>query len=110
MHAVRDAKFLMLLSCAEGLARDPAPATRGAMIQMGWTGASESGPQHPSNPSDRELPVGKEGAFWMPGPQWVPRQAGWLPFLPRFQCLIKGTHHPQPPPPASLSALVLSAL
>lgn len=43
MHAVREAKFLMLLSCAEGLARDLARATRGAMIQMGWTGRVSQG-------------------------------------------------------------------
>ena len=55
MHAARGAKFLMLPSCAEGLAR----ATRGTVIQMGWTGVSESGAPHPSSPSDRQLPEGK---------------------------------------------------
>ena len=55
MHAARGAKFLMLPSWAEGLAR----ATRGTVIQLGWTGVSESGAQHPSSPSDRQLPEGK---------------------------------------------------
>lgn len=68
MHAARGAKFLMLPSCAEGLAR----ATRGTMIQMGCTGVSESGPQHPSSSSDRQLPEGKVQTVWKPGPQQVP--------------------------------------
>lgn len=76
MHAAREAKSLMLPSCAEGLAGDLAWATRGTMIQMGWTAACEPGPLRPARPLDHKPPVAEERALRTPGPQQVPRHAG----------------------------------
>lgn len=73
------AKFLMLPSCVQGLARDLAWATRGARIQTGWPGVGVSRPPGLSRPFDRELPAKQD---LRPGPRWDGHRLDSCSFCP----------------------------